>query len=171
MKTLCLLLTTVAAGQSHAAITLGNSPAFRELVREEAKDPAAERKSEGAKAAAAMGFNGERGFQGLTVQTPEVIDEKPAEPKKGGTPTYIFEGSTPIKGVHIYKPKEDPNGDGRTEKPEVTGPVDPKIVYGALGLGLLATIAGIFFPPLLFLGGLALGAGAVLWYINKKFSK
>jgi hypothetical protein len=35
-------------------------------------------------------------------------------------------------------------------------------------VGAAATIAGLFFPPLLFLGGLGLGIGAVFWFIKRK---
>lgn len=99
------------------------------------------------------------------------MDEKEPLPAPTGSGHYIFEGHTPIKGVTIYTPKDDPTGNGRTEKPKPAGPISNKLVYGALGLGAAATIGGIFFAPLLFLGGLLLGAGAVCWFINRKFAK
>lgn len=186
MNTSLLVVPMLLAALSGAgsAQTLMGPSATLDLVREEeAKDPAAKPKSEQAKTDASEAYTGE-GFQGVTIETlkpvgyvdlkkgdgdqEDVIQEKPLDSKKGN-PSYHFEGKALLKGVNIYTAKEDKKGDEKTEKPEkAKGLVSPWLIYGALGLGLLALIAGIFFPPLLFVGGLGLGAGGVLWYINNK---
>lgn len=94
--------------------------------------------------------------------------QEPAPPADPSGKHYVMEGTAPIPGINIYKPKEDPDGNGSTEKPEPKPLIDPKLTYGALGLGAAVTVAGLFFPPLLFLGGALMGAGAVLWFIGKK---
>lgn len=175
-----LLFVIIAPAQ---AITMGPSPTLHALIQEDEKDPAALPSGEDAKTAAATGYTGE-GFQGLTVKTltpvgyrdPQgsgevAIEENPEPPKnKTGPSRYKFVGNSPMKGLTIWSPKESDKEDENNEEPEKKSLVSPWLVYGALGLGLLAAIAGIFFPPLLFLGGLGLGAGAVLWYINEEYS-
>ncbi len=192
------VLALVFLAQSALALTMTPSPTLLLLQDEAAKDPAAKPKSEQAKAEASEAYTGE-GMKGVHIQTlepveyldpsgkkqegeakrearlerqaAEVVEEKPQSSKKPGKgPSYHFEGSTPLKGVTIYTPREDKTGDERTEKPEPKNLVSPWITYGALAIGLAATIAGIFFPPLLFLGGLGLGVGGLLWYLNKKYS-
>lgn len=186
MSPLALALTLILP--AHAGLTFAPSPALEQLAAENDRLGAASMRSEASKNSSSVGFDGEpkRGFTIKTLKPVGTVDPKSGEsepvkddadepadeqPKPKGSNSYIFVGKTPIKGVTIYTPKEDPNGTGRTEKPKPQGPIKNWMVYGALGLGLLATIAGIFFPPLLFLGGLGLGAGAVLYAINKKFAK
>lgn len=134
----------------------------------------------------------DKGLVGFTVKTlapagyvsPDGKPDTPASPteqplpaptpRPGPTPgsgNYIFVGRTPIKGVTIYTPQDDPSGAGHTEKPKSKGPISNTMVYGSLGLGAALAIGGIWFTPLLLLGGLLLGAGAVLWYINRTFAK
>ena len=50
-------------------------------------------------------------------------------------------------------------------------PLHAALLLLTLGVGAALTIAGIFFPPLLFLGGLALGIGAALWFLTGKKKK
>jgi len=85
---------------------------------------------------------------------------------------YNFNGNSAMKGVTIYSPQEDPTCKAHTEAPPPKeGPISKKMIYGALGLGAAAVAAGfLLWPPALLIGGLLLGAGAVLWYINKKLS-
>ena len=180
MKLLGLSLILLLPSASRAAIGELQSPALQQLQGVEGEE------LRGGKLESAAN----KGGLGFTVQTLQPVgyvsasgeqedgtptspmDEK--EPPKNDAPGsghYIFEGHTPIKGVTIYTPKDDPTGNGRTEKPAAKGPISNTLVYGALGLGAAATIGGIFFPPLLFLGGLLLGAGAVCFFINRKFAK
>lgn len=175
-----LFLGLIAPAQ---AITISPSPTLEALIQEGEKDPAALPTSEDAKTTAATGYTGE-GFQGLTVKTltpvgyqdprgeGEVAIEENPEPPRGktGPSRYKFVGNSPMKGLTIWSPKESEREDENNEEPEKKSLVSPWLVYGALGVGLLATIAGIFFPPLLFLGGLGLGVGAVLWYLNEEYS-
>lgn len=176
MKALGVLLMLLPAGASAQLVNV-QSPALEQLKGVEGSAADQDRTAEGTKAKGGLGFTvvslEPQGFVSADGKTPPPQDQLPADPKprKAGSGSYIFEGKTPIKGVTIYTPKEDPTGNGRTEKPAPEGPVSKKMLYGALLGGVAATIGGFFFPPLLFLGGLLLGAGAVLWFINKKFAK
>lgn len=103
----------------------------------------------------------------------ETAQQEPKPQTQGGAgKCYTFNGNSPMKGVTIYTPKEDATCTQRTEEPPPKeGPISKKMVYGALGLGAAAVAAGfLLWPPALLIGGLLLGAGAVLWYINKKLS-
>lgn len=89
----------------------------------------------------------------------------PEEKGSGEVPlgdSYRFEGKrTAIPTLTIFTPvKEKPGEDGRTETPSGSGWRDWLPTAAAVG-GVAATIGGLFFPPLLFLGGLLLGAWAV----------
>lgn len=74
--------------------------------------------------------------------------------------TYHFKAKTPLQGLTIYTTEKDkPGQDNSTEKPKTGGWrkwLKPALLVG----GILAVIAGFFFPPLLFLGGFLLGAAA-----------
>jgi hypothetical protein len=174
MKLLGLSLMLLVPAAANAAIALQDSGALRELRQLGDAQPQ-DGGSERLKAQGGLGFTVQTlepvGYVAADGKTEPVTEDPPAQQPAPHSGSYIFEGKTPIKGVTIYTPKDDPNGTGRTEKPKPQGPVSNKLVYGALGLGAAATIAGLFFTPLLFLGGLLLGAGAVLFYINKKFAK
>jgi hypothetical protein len=101
--------------------------------------------------------------------------EPPAEtiktddtPDKSGNPSYHFEGRRiPNLNVVTYTPVPDaPGQDGSTEAPKKGGDWRswaPKLMLGG---GVLATIGGFFFPPLLFLGGALLGAWGMLKLIS-----
>jgi len=105
---------------------------------------------------------------------PPAPDAKPQKQDAAGTAgkCYTFTGNSAMKGVTIYSPKEDPTCSEKPQEPAPKeGPISKKLVYGALGLGAAAVAAGfLLWPPALLIGGLLLGAGAVLWYINKKLS-
>jgi hypothetical protein len=158
-------------------LTFNSSPTLERLQGEAQRDPASLSSREASRNAASSGFTGERlSDQNIPAAVTRDAQDAPTDapatepaPKKG-TPTYIFTGNSPIKGLTIYTPKEDPTGNGGNEKPKTKEPINKWLVYGALGAGAAATIAGIFFPPLLFLGGLLLGAGAVLGYIRHKIN-
>lgn len=178
MKILIPALLLTASIPAFARVAMSPSKTFAALMAEEVKDPAALPRSEDAKASAGKAFTGEDGFSGLTVKpgdagtAQDLGGEKPAPPKTA-PPSYHFEGTTPIKGINIYTPVKDKGEDDQTTGPERKKKdlIDPRLTYGALGLGLAATIGGFFFAPLWFLGGLALGIGGLLWFINKKFSQ
>lgn len=143
-----------------------------ELLAERAPDSAAS--GEAARALAGADFTGETTVPGETVVPTNAAVETaaPVEPdapaRKGGN-TYIFKGKSPIKGINIYTPELDPSGDGSTGEPEAPeGPIKPWMTYGALGLGAALAVGGIWAPPLLLLGGILLGIGATLFFIDRK---
>lgn len=155
MLSALLLLACAASAQQSEPRPRFYSPTLAVLESEAAKDPASASDLGSARGQAGAGFTGERAAPA-------------APPVDPSGKTYVMQGATPMPGVTIYTPKEDPTGDGQTGR---TGPkplVSSKLTYGALALGALATIGGLFFAPLLFLGGALLGAGAVLWFIGKK---
>lgn len=143
-----LLIASVAHAQHY-------SPTLAVLENEASKDPAHADSLETARGDASTSFTGEKAAT-------------PAPPVDPSGKQYVMEGKSPIPGINIYTPKEDPNGDGHTDKPKAKPLISDKMTYGALGLGAALTVGGLFFTPLLFLGGLLLGAGAVLWFIGRK---
>ena len=167
---LLAVLTLTALTSSASAVTMAVSPALESLKAEYEKDPASLPSREQAKAAAGSGYTGERdGGELPAVSGPAGEQETPAAAKgqeKGSA--YTMPGVTPLKGLTIHTPKLDPTGDGHNTTEGPQSPIKDWMVYGALGIGAVATIAGFFFPPLLFLGGLGLGIGGLLWYIKKK---
>lgn len=91
-------------------------------------------------------------------------------PDKSGNPSYHFVGRRiPNLNVVTYTPVADkPGEDGATDAPEKGSDWRswaPKLLLGG---GVAATVGGIFFPPLLFLGGLLLGAWGMLKLISAK---
>ena len=159
-----------------------SSPALSSLEEAAQRDPASLPDREAAAQAADEDFSG-GGFAGfsLTLLTPRGYVDPPEElpARAPDTPAYSFARTTPISGISIYtpqptaagKPSETPTAAKKPAKSEpAKSIISPRIIYGALGLSLALTIAGLFFPPLLFLGGMALGVGGLLWFINKKFS-
>ena len=73
--------------------------------------------------------------------------------------------------MNLYTPVKDETGDEVTDEPKDAPDPLKKIKMGALGIGAALTIAGLWFPPLLFLGGLALGIGLALWFLTGKKKK
>ena len=184
-----LALALLLLAQAHAAVPANvSSAAMRQLENVEGVQPDAEGDPAKAKDKGTLGFTIDAlkpiGYKATDAEVPETpvdspLPPAPKAPLPGNTPSddkgaikrYIFEGHSDLKGVTIYTPKEDATGEGRTEEPKREPPVSNKIVYGALAAGAAAVVAGfLWFPPLLLLGGILLGAGAVMWYINKKFS-
>jgi hypothetical protein len=157
------------------------SPALDLLNGVAGEDPSNAPTRESSQEQAALGFS-IKTLRPVGFVSPNADDEQssapviPAMPNEEEfvpvqKPPMIFSGVTPFKGLTLYTAKADPEGTGRTEKPDVKPPIARKWVWGALGAGAAATIGGLFFPPLLFVGGLLLGAGAVLWFINRKVTK
>lgn len=137
---------------------------------------------EDAAAAAADGFDG-GGVLPVTVQVLQPIEtidlpgqgsQQPStRPGPAGDPargdSYHFEGRrTAIPNLTIYTPVKDENGrEGSTKPPPASGGWKKAIVPGMAIVGAAATIGGLFFPPLLFLGGLLLGAWAALKLLSR----
>ncbi|MBI3552770.1 MAG: hypothetical protein HY077_09640 [Elusimicrobia bacterium] len=172
MKTKDVLLAAIIGlslcGAAVRASAMGESPTLEALKGQERRDSASLATSEQAKTAAGESFTGEKDA-GVppAVAAPGADEERPAPPE-GRDPSYTMPGVTPLKGLTIHTPKFDPTGDGRNTTEGPQSPIKPWMVYGSLGIGAAATVGGIFFPPLLFLGGLGLGIGAVLWFIKRK---
>jgi hypothetical protein len=110
---------------------------------------------------AAEAYTGEA-LQGNAVQAPVGATASLAGP------SYHFEGTTPFPGFTIYNPVMDSPGNDSTnvEKPKYDWKKDWRVYAGGAAA---VTAGGIFFSPLLFLGGLLAGIGLVLLVIEKKF--
>lgn len=160
------------------------SPTFDMLSIEAQKDPASRATAAEARSEAADGYDGQ-GVKGIHIQSLKPVSyvpfggsangdalEEPVEPPptkaKSGQDSYHFEGRQPVKGINIYTPVKDQRGDEGTGKPEAPANPFKKYMYIAAGAAVALTVAGIFFPPLLFLGGFFAGAAAVLWYMGRK---
>lgn len=176
---------TIAA---KATIVDVQSPALQQLKDVESVSADAARDPEQAKEKGDLGFTiqslkpigyrtqapDEQPLPGKPQTPPASPDAKPQQQDAAGATgkCYTFTGNSAMKGVTIYSPKEDPTCSEKPKEPAPKeGPISKKMVYGALGLGAAAVAAGfLLWPPALLIGGLLLGAGAVLWYINKKLS-
>lgn len=110
------------------------------------------------------------GREKVASDTGEKIAEKPESDITTRGPTYRFEGERiPNLGVVTYTPVlEAPGEDGSTETPERGSDWRSWAPKAMLFGGILATIAGLFFPPALFLGGALLGAWGMLKLISAK---
>ncbi|MEK7859064.1 MAG: hypothetical protein AAB320_07980 [Elusimicrobiota bacterium] len=172
MPSFLLLLLSFSAANVDATFTMGDSPTLRQVQGEAEKNLATAR-PEQAKARATDAYSGES-LKGVHVQTVRPIghvdlvgpQETPAV--KAKTDSYHFESKTPLKGITIYTPVKDQRGDERTDGPKPMPDPFAKPMKIAAGVGILALIGAIFFPPALFVAGLALGAAATLWYIRSK---
>lgn len=136
------------------ALTMQPSLTMELLQAEADRDPAAMTSLEDVKGAADEGF-----------------DKKPAAVQAATKPdSYHFKGATPVQGISIYTPVKDERGDEGTSRDPAKNPLEalPKYTKIAAGVGLLGLIAGFFFPPAWILGGIGIGAAAVLWFIGKK---
>jgi hypothetical protein len=142
---------------ARAALVNVQSPALEQLKGVEGLQRAPDDSPEDLKDGSAAAITGAES----AAAAPEV---------RPGAGSYVMDGKAAIKGVTIYTPREDPTGTARTEKPAPKGPFSKTLVYGTLGAGAVASIGGLFFPPLLFLGGFLLGIGAVLWLMNRKLA-
>ncbi|OIO09134.1 MAG: hypothetical protein AUJ52_06925 [Elusimicrobia bacterium CG1_02_63_36] len=186
------LLVSAAAcllASSAFALTPAHSPTLQLLRQEASRDVALAAAGERAmtKDNAGAAFDGslEVPFHVITlkpigfVEVPgagegkDVPLTKPVEkdaPDKDGDPSYHFVGRRiPNLNVVTYTPVADkPGEDGSTDAPKKGGDWRswaPKLMLAG---GLAATVGGIFFPPLLFLGGLLLGAWGMLKLISAK---
>lgn len=185
---LLLLLLAVPAAADPAAMS-----ATLEAIRSQAAvDPAAPTTREDASARAGRSFD-----QSFTIQTlepveyvkigeprknpPPALDESPAPPRKesaaqppadnpGAGTDYYFEGKKPLNGITIYTPVK---GEGST-----TGGESPTAKYGTYGkyavigglalLGVGLALGGTPLVALALVGGILIGAGAVLSFLFGK---
>ncbi len=186
---LLLILLAVPAAADPAAM----SATLEALRSEAAADPAAISGREGASARAGKSFDQNFTIQTLAPVEYVVIDGRPSQspppkleekvpPKKETAPVvapppsdgsgadYYFEGKQPVKGITIYTPKK---GEGST-----SGEAAPTEKYGTYGKyavagGVALIVAGLVLGggpaiALGIIGGLLLGAGAVLSFLFGK---
>lgn len=161
-----LLLSVCALAAPDARAFAFTSPTLDALQAEASLDPSAAASPELARNLASSRFSGEP-VKSSAGPVRTMAGEGAPEPRKG--PSYHFEGNSPFPGVTIYTPKLSSPGDedtdtGKPPKNKVSW--IPKTLVGG---GLALAVAGIWFTPLLFLGGLLVGAGAVLWYLSAKY--
>lgn len=83
--------------------------------------------------------------------------------------SYHFEGRrSAMPGLTIYTPVKDPPGrEGSTTSPGGGGDWKQTAIKALPYVGAAATIGGFFFPPLLFLGGLLLGAWGAMKLLSR----
>ncbi|UPT72462.1 MAG: hypothetical protein M0D55_10765 [Elusimicrobiota bacterium] len=105
-----------------------------------------------------------------TVPPAKVPDAAPAPASDGTNTDYYFEGKQPVNGITIYTPKK---GDGSTSAGDA--PTDKYRKYGKWGMagGAALILGGLLLGGpigigLAVLGGIALGAGAVLSFLFGK---
>lgn len=138
---------------------IAESPTLRLLQAEAGRDLAAAPTLEDAKNQAGTTYTGEK------------AQDKASGDKSG--PSYHFKGETPIDGITIYTPEADAPGNDTTKAPEKKTDWKP---YAFLGAGVALAVAGAFLVGpnpvagglLLLLGGICLGIGGLLWFINRK---
>lgn len=156
-------------------LTLSPSATLQGLQNEADKQPAFLAGGEQARAEASAGFTGERASAGA-VAAPLVS----GMPGMQDGPAYSFKAGAKTLGAAAAPQSAPAASTGKKPKPKPSI-IPPKLIYGPMGLGagfLLAgvglVIAGAGAPGLLLalgvLGGVGLGIGGLLWYINKKLS-
>lgn len=180
--TLALLLSFLAAPA--AANPVAMSATLEALRSEAAVDPAALGNREGAAVQSGNGFDGSFTIQTLVPveyvpltgqprknpapDAPRPKQEIPpaAAPDKGdGTNTdYYFQGKKPLNGITIYSPVK---GEGSTSGGE--SPTDKygkyALIGGAVLLGIGLLLGGAPLVAAALIGGLLIGAGAVLSFL------
>lgn len=177
---LLILLLAAPAAATPAAM----SATLEALSSQAAADPAALPSREDASARAGRSFD-----QSFTIQTltpvehvrfgeprrnpPPALEETPAPPRAenpGAGADYYFEGKKPLNGITIYTPVK---GEGST-----SGGDAPTAKYGRYGkfavlggvalLGVGLALGGTPLVALALVGGLLIGAGAVLSFLFGK---
>ena len=187
---LLVLLLAVPAAANPTAMT-----ATLEALRSEAAaDPAALTAREGASVRSGQNFD-----HGFTIQTlapvefvafpgeprktpPPSLQEKAPPPKKapteqpaprdpaGDNADYYFQGKKPLNGITIYTPVK--GGGSTTEGEAPTDKYGKYAIIGGLalvGVGLL--LGGAPLVAAALIGGLLIGAGAVLSFLFGKKKK
>lgn len=164
-RSLLVLFLAVPAAANPAAMTA----TIEALQSQTAADLAAHSDRENASARSGRSFDQSFTIQSLTPVESAARDEKPKAtiPPDGEGADYYFEGTKPLNGITIYTPVK---GQGST-----AGGQSPTAKYGAygkyamiggaalLGVGLL--LGGTPLVALALVGGLLIGAGAVLYYL------
>lgn len=187
MKKLGLLAAVLAAALPAGALS---SPSAQQAIRSlrlEANRTAIANMTgtdEQAADAARKGFDGGALPVTVTVIHPEgevpvpgagaPVPASPASPAPadGKRPalgdSYHFEGRrSAMPGLTIYTPVKDPPGrEGSTTSPG-GGDWKQTAIKALPYVGAAATIGGFFFPPLLFLGGLLLGAWGAMKLLSR----
>lgn len=177
---LLVLFLAVPAAADPAAM----SATLEALRSEAAADPAALSNRENASARAGRTFDHSFTIQSLTPveyvplagaprkNPPPRLDETPKTPdaSNGEGADYYFEGKKPLNGITIYTPVK---GQGST-----AGGQSPTDKYGAYGkyavagglalLGVGLALGGTPLVALALVGGLLIGAGAVLSFLFGK---
>lgn len=185
-------LLALALAAPVAALAPSQQNTVRSLRLEAARSAVAAATGSDADAhgAAQKGFDG--GGLPVTVRVLEPVDTVPL-PGEGqqvpsapaGTPSrpspsapsgrpplgdsYRFEGRrSAMPNLTMYTPvKEAPGEDGSTTSPGGGGDWKQTAIKALPYVGAAATIAGFFFPPLLFLGGLLLGAWGAMKLLSR----
>ncbi len=161
-----LLLTLASLTSGDARAFSFSSPAFDALQAEAALDPAGAATPEHARNLASTRFSGEP-VKSSAGPVQAMAGDSAPEPRKG--PSYHFEGNSPFPGVTIYTPKLSSPGDEDTDSGKPPKNKVSWIPKTLVGVGAALAIGGIWFAPLLLLGGILLGAGGVLWYLSAKY--
>ena len=187
-RSLLLLLLAVPAAADPAAM----SATLEALRSQAAADPASLTARENASARAGKSFD-----QMFTIQTlqpveyigvdgprknpPPQSDDKPPLPRKepavepkapnpGEGADYYFEGKKPLNGITIYTPVKGQGstteGDSPTAKYGTYGKYSVIGGVALVGVGLL--LGGAPLVALALIGGLLIGAGAVLSFLFGK---
>lgn len=100
---------------------------------------------------------------------------QPGGPERSPTDSYYFEGTSPVQGITIYRPRPDLTGGGRTGS---SGPDNPYAKYGKWALiGGAALLVGAFVlggPAGIAVGvlaGVALGIGGLITFLFGRKSR
>lgn len=185
MLTLGLAALLLPLSASASPVSPSQQQHVRSLRLEAARSvvAAATASPEDAHGAAQKGFDG--GGLPVTVRVLEPVDTVPlpgegqavpsAEPARpsGDTPrlgdSYHFEGRrSAMPNLTIYTPVKDPPGrEGSTTSPGAGGDWKQTAIKALPYVGAAAAIGGLFFPPLLFLGGLLLGAWGAMKLMSR----
>lgn len=187
-RALLVLFLAVPAAADPAAM----SATLEAMRSQAAADPASFGGREDASVRAGKSFD-----QGFTIQTlepvefvtigeprknpPPALDETPAPPRKepaaqtpadnpGAGTDYYFEGKKPLNGITIYTPVKGEGstsgGDSPTDKYGKYGKY--AVIGGVALLGVGLALGGTPLVALALIGGLLIGAGAVLSFLFGK---
>jgi hypothetical protein len=147
------------------------SPALRQLADLERVRPDGEPTPEGSVASGGLGFTvqslkpvGYLDDRGQEQPVPPRADE-PTLPRGK---TYVFDGTSRISGVTIYRPREDTTGEGRTEKPPREGLGGGLLMYAGIGAAAGAALLFTSIPPLLIIAAAVVAVIALLFFFNRK---
>jgi hypothetical protein len=183
-RSFLVLLFAVPAAANPAAM----SATLEALRSEAAADPAALTAREGASVRSGQAFD-----HGFTIQTLAPVEYAafPGEPRKNPPPTvqetappkkapsdgenadYYFEGKKPLNGITIYTPVKGQGSTSEGESPTAKYGKYGKyaMIGGAVLLGAGLLLGGAPLVAAALIGGLLIGAGAVLSFLFGKKKK